>query len=217
MASNARWGSVRSGIAWRKWPWCWSRSRSSRPTWSRSNTPTGPTAAPWTPSGMSTGWSERGIRRSSMPTCRATSRWHLDALLKTQGVKLPRPELSEPVEGLGGVREQIQLPFGVERDPDRAVVDAVVDPAPFEIQLLDELRHRQETGDPPRVRLLAVAEQAGAESDEPHRAGQDGRVPRRVVTATCQTSGDLFIRPPLPRHLEDCLLDLPSAREERPG
>ena len=73
MASNGRWGSVRSGTAWRRWPWCWSWSRSSRPTWSRSNTPTGPTAAPWTPSGRSTGWSTRGIRRSSMPTCRATS------------------------------------------------------------------------------------------------------------------------------------------------
>src|SRR3954451_17791521 len=136
----------------------------------------------------------------SFATSGPTSRWHLDALLKTQGVELPRPESSEPVEGLGGVREQIQLPFGVERDLDRAVVDAVVDPAPLEIQLLDELRHRQETGDLPRVRLPAVAEQAVAEPDEPHRTGQDGRVPRRVMTTLGQTSGDLFIRPPLPRH-----------------
>ena len=42
--------SVRSGTAWRRWPWFWSWSRSSRPTWSRSNTPTGQTAVPWTPS-----------------------------------------------------------------------------------------------------------------------------------------------------------------------
>src|SRR3954447_6730879 len=217
MASNARWGSVRSGIAWRKWPWCWSWSRSSRPTWSRSNTPTGPTAAPWTLFNRSTGWSTRDTPRSSTPTCRVTSRRHLDALLKTQGVELPRPELSEPVESLGGVREQIQLSSGVERDLDRAVVDAIVDPAPFEIQPLDELRHRQETGDLPRVRLLAVAEQAVAEPDESHRAGQDGRVSWRVVTTIGQASGDLFIRSPLPRHHEDRLLDLPATREERPG
>ena len=68
MASNGRWGSVRSGTAWCRWRWCWSWSRSSRPTWSRSNTPTGQTAAPWTPSGRSTGWSARGIRRWSTPT-----------------------------------------------------------------------------------------------------------------------------------------------------
>ena len=97
-------------------------------------------------------------------------RQHLDALLKTQGVELPRPELSEPGEGLGGVREQIQLPFGVERDLDRAVVDPVVDPAPFELQLRGELRHRQEAGDLPRVRLPAVAEQAMAEPDDLHGA-----------------------------------------------
>ena len=60
MASSGRWGSRRSGTAWRRWPWCWSWSRSSRPTWSRSNTPTGPTAAPWTPSGRSTGCSTSG-------------------------------------------------------------------------------------------------------------------------------------------------------------
>ena len=42
MANNGRWGSGRSEIAWRRWRWCWSWSRSSRPTWSRSNTPTGP-------------------------------------------------------------------------------------------------------------------------------------------------------------------------------
>src|SRR3954454_569522 len=119
-------------------------------------------------------------------TSASFSRWHLDALLKTQGVELPRPEFSEPVEGLGGVREQIQLSSGVERHLDRAVVDPVVDPAPFEIQPLDELRHRQETGDPPRVRLLAVAEQAVAEPDESHRAGQDGRVSWRVVTTVGQ-------------------------------
>jgi hypothetical protein len=134
-----------------------------------------------------------------------------------QGVERPRPEPSEPVESLGRVREQIQLPFGVERDLDRAVVDAVVDPAPFEVQLLDELRHRQEAGDVSRVRLPAIAEQAVAEPDEPHRAGQDGRVSRRVVTTIGQTSGDLFIGPALPGHVEDRLLDLPAAREERPG
>ncbi len=51
---------LRSGIAWCRWRRCWSWSRSSRPTWSRSNTPTGRTAVPWTPSGRSTGWSSAG-------------------------------------------------------------------------------------------------------------------------------------------------------------
>ena len=101
---------------------------------------------------------------------RATSRWHLDALLKTQGVELPCPELPELGEGLGGVGEQIQLPFGVERDLDRAVVDAVVDPAPFESQLRGELRYRQEARDLPRVRLPAVAEQAVTEPNDLHGA-----------------------------------------------
>ena len=40
--ADGRWGSRRSGTAWRRWRRCWSWSRSSRPTWSRSNTPTGP-------------------------------------------------------------------------------------------------------------------------------------------------------------------------------
>src|SRR5216683_3281516 len=95
---------------------------------------------PRTPCGRSGRSWVRARSGSSMPTSKISSRWHLDALLKTQGVELPRPELSEPVEGFGGVREQIQLSSGVERDLDRAVVDAIVDPAPFEIQLLDELR-----------------------------------------------------------------------------
>ena len=47
-ASSDRWGSRRSGTAWCRWRRCWSWSRSSRPTCSRSNTPTGPAAVPWT-------------------------------------------------------------------------------------------------------------------------------------------------------------------------
>ena len=38
MASKGRWASLASWTAWRRWRRCWSWSRSSRPTWSRSNT-----------------------------------------------------------------------------------------------------------------------------------------------------------------------------------
>ena len=48
-ASNDRWESRRSRIVSCRWLRCWSWSRSSRPTCSRSNTPTGQDAAPWTP------------------------------------------------------------------------------------------------------------------------------------------------------------------------
>ncbi len=47
--SRGRWASRRSGIAWCRWRPCWSWSRSSRPTCSRSSTPTGRTAARWMP------------------------------------------------------------------------------------------------------------------------------------------------------------------------
>ena len=52
--SSGRWGSRRSGTAWCRWRRCWSWSRSSRPTCSRSNTPTARNAVRWTPSGRST-------------------------------------------------------------------------------------------------------------------------------------------------------------------
>src|SRR6516164_1819096 len=104
------------------------------------------------------------------PTYPATSRWHLDALLRAQGVELPRPEFPEPGERLGGVREQVQLVLGIERDLDRAVVDPVVDPAPLQPQLRGELRHGQEAGDLPGVRLPVVAEQTVAEPNDLHGA-----------------------------------------------
>ena len=53
-ASSDRWGSRRSGIVWCRWRRCWSWNRSSRPTCSRSSTPTGPDAVRWTRSGRST-------------------------------------------------------------------------------------------------------------------------------------------------------------------
>jgi hypothetical protein len=96
-------------------------------------------------------------------------------------------------------------------------VDAIVDPAPFESQPRGELRYRQVARDLPRVRLLAVAEQSVAETDDLHGAAQDGRVSRGVVTSLGQTPGDLFIGLPLPGHLEDRFLDLPASGEERPG
>src|SRR5262245_44872707 len=105
--------------------------------------------APSTPSGRSNGWSGADIPRWSTATFPVTSRWHLDALLKAQGVELPCPEFPESGECLGVVREQVESPLGVERDLDRAVVDAVVDPAPLEPQLRGELWHGQEAGDLP--------------------------------------------------------------------
>src|SRR4051794_15255242 len=213
MANSGRWGSERSETAWCRWPWSWSWSRSLRRTWSRNNARIGPNTAPWTPSGRSTGRSVRGIRKSSTRTCRATSRRHLDALLKTQGVELPRPELPEPGERLGGVREQVQPPLGVECDLDRAVVDPVVDPASLETQLRGELRHGQEAGDLPGVRLPVVTEQAMAKPDDPHGATQGRRVPRGVVPAFGQMPRDLFIRLPLPCQAQDRLLDLRALRQ----
>ena len=87
-----------------------------------------------------------------------------------QGVELTCPKLAELCKGCGGVGKQVQLPLDVERNLDHAVVDAVVDPAPFESQLPDELRYRQEARDLSRVRLLAVAEHAMAEPNVLHRA-----------------------------------------------
>src|SRR5678816_3477227 len=118
-----------------------------------------------------------------MATCPVISRWHLDALLKTQGVELPCPEFPEPGERLGGVREQVQLSLGVERDLDRAVVDPVVDPVSFQPQLRGELRHGQEAGDLPWVWPPVVAEQTVAEPNDLYRAAQDGRVTRGMVAA----------------------------------
>ena len=46
-------GTIRDRVV--RWPWCWSWSQSSRPTFSRNNTPTGQTTTPWTPSGKFTG------------------------------------------------------------------------------------------------------------------------------------------------------------------
>src|SRR3954451_9481674 len=98
------------------------------------------------------------------------SRWHLDALLKTQGVELSCSESPKPCEGRRGVGKQVQLSFGVELDLDRAVMDSVVDPVPLESQLRGELRYRQEARDLPRVRLPAVAEQAMTEPNDLHGA-----------------------------------------------
>ena len=49
-----------SRIAWCRWRRCWSWSRSSRPTWSRNNTPIARGAAPWTPFDSSNGWLRTG-------------------------------------------------------------------------------------------------------------------------------------------------------------
>src|SRR5262249_17219957 len=111
-----------------------------------------------------------GTRTWSTRTWADTSRRHLDALLKTQRVELPALERPELGERLGGVGEQVQLPLGVERDLDHAVVDAIVDPASFQPQLRGELRHGQEAGDLPWVRLPVVAEQTVAEPNDLHRA-----------------------------------------------
>ena len=63
MASKGRWEFPASKIAWCRWLRCWSWSQSSRPTWSRSNTPTARSAAPWTPFAKSSGCSGRGTPR----------------------------------------------------------------------------------------------------------------------------------------------------------
>ena len=55
--------SRRSGIAWCRWRRCWSWSRSSRRTWSRSNTPIGPSVAPWTPLSASQGLLRTRVHR----------------------------------------------------------------------------------------------------------------------------------------------------------
>ena len=78
MASNGRWGSRRSGTAWRRWPRCWSWSRSSRPTWSRSNTPTGPDRSALDAVRQVHGLVERGAygggRRATCPATSTASR-----------------------------------------------------------------------------------------------------------------------------------------------
>ena len=48
MASKGRSGFLAFGTAWRRWQQCWSWSRSSRPTWSLSNTGIARGAAPST-------------------------------------------------------------------------------------------------------------------------------------------------------------------------
>ena len=68
MASKGRWAFLASGIVWCRWRPCWSWSRSSRPTWSRNNTPTARSAAPWTPFDSSNGCSGRGTPRWSTRT-----------------------------------------------------------------------------------------------------------------------------------------------------
>ena len=59
-ANSDRWGYRRSATAWCRWRRCWCSNRSSRRTCSRSNTPTDPRRAPWTPSSRSRSWLDRG-------------------------------------------------------------------------------------------------------------------------------------------------------------
>ena len=148
-----------------------------------------------------------------MRTYRATSRWHLDALLKTHGVELPCQELPKFREGRGRIGKQVQLPLGVEPNLDRAVVNAVVDPAPFELQLRGELRHGQAARDSPRMRLLTISEYSVTQPDDLHRARQDARISGRMMSLLAQMLSNLLVGLSLPGQLQDRFLHLSASRE----
>src|SRR5262249_25072398 len=95
--------------------------------------------------------------------------WHLDTLLKTYTMNPSGLQLLQVRDGLRGVREQVQFSLRVERDLDFAALDALVHPVQRHVEHLDELRHRQLTGNAARFRSGSRAAQAVLESN-----GSDG-------------------------------------------
>ena len=115
-----------------------------------------------------------------MPTSPATWIGHLDTLLITQVVELSCPQLPELGQGLGSVGKQVSLSFGIDVNLNCSIVDSIIDPVSWDLQLHGHLGDCQEAGDLARVRLMAVAHQTVAQAKEPNRAGQNGSAPGRA-------------------------------------
>src|SRR5512135_3385364 len=156
-------------------------------------------------------------QRREVEWCRSPSVRHLDALLKTQALDLPRHELPEPPDGFGRVGKQIKLPGGVARHFNRADVDLVVDPIPLDLQLLSDLRYRQVAGNPSRVRLSMIDENAMTQTNVLHRARQDRCVARRTMTIQSQATCDLLVCFPLPGQRQDRLFHFLAAHAALQG
>src|SRR5262249_4417000 len=97
--------------------------------------------------------------------------------LKTQLLELTRSQLLEPGDGFPLVREQIKARFPILGHLNHAVMDSVVDPVRRQPGGAGDLRHRQLTRDPPRMRLPALAQEPMTEPNYPYCAGQHRRVP----------------------------------------
>src|SRR5208337_5455248 len=89
-------------------------------------------------------------------TSGSSSITHLDTLLKTQVLELPRLQLLESGQRSGSVGKEIQFPLGVSGHLDRPIVDAIIDPVRRDLQRHCDLRYRQASRNPARMRLTAL-------------------------------------------------------------
>src|SRR5690349_15521640 len=111
-------------------------------------------------------------------------------LLKTQLLELAGPELLELGDRLGLIGEQVEARVGIEDNLDCTIVNPIIDPVGLDPQTPRDLTDGQAAGDPPRVRLAPLPEEAMAEPEETDRAGQHGRVSRRAMPLPGQDGRD---------------------------
>ena len=64
-------------------------------------------------------------------------------VVKAQALDLPGPETAEASNGCFSIREQMQLQGRVRADNDDTAADALIDPAPWNAELLGELGYGQ--------------------------------------------------------------------------
>ena len=84
-------------------------------------------------------------------------------LLETQLLDLAGPELLEQGDGPGTIGKQVEARVGIEGDLDCTIVNPIIDPVRLDSQTPRDLADGQAAGDPPRVRLAALPEDAMAE------------------------------------------------------
>src|SRR5262249_20681821 len=113
--------------------------------------------------------------------------------LKTQLLELANPQLLEPSDGFPLVGEQIKTRFAIPGNLNGAVMDPVVDPVRRQPDGAGDLRHRQLTRDPPRMRLPALAQEPMTEPNYPYCAGQHRRVLGRTMPRGGEQRRDLLV------------------------
>src|SRR5271156_2308844 len=121
-------------------------------------------------------------------------------LLQTDLLNLSRFELLKQGDDHWSIWEQEELGIRVAFDPDRAVVNPIIDPMLRDLEPLGDLGHGEVARDVSRMRLTPLDEDSVAKADDLDRAGQHDGTLRRPVALLGQVLGDLPIRLPLTGH-----------------